>query len=107
MHGYVPIALITLGWREREREREREGGGGEGVGVVGGEDEGVGGVGGSLSEAVATPVIMELCTLKGFDWRGWNRSGLLFFLGDMTDTSCYYSSWILTGGGLYPEPYPS
>ncbi|KAG8292766.1 hypothetical protein J6590_031745 [Homalodisca vitripennis] len=42
------------------------------------------------------------------DWRGWFRAGFSSFPGDMTDINALnFSSWISTGGGPYPQPYPS
>ncbi|KAG8268505.1 hypothetical protein J6590_023883 [Homalodisca vitripennis] len=39
---------------------------------------------------------------------GWFRAGLPFFRGDMIEINALNpTSWISTGGGSYPQPYPS
>ncbi|KAG8244055.1 hypothetical protein J6590_029410 [Homalodisca vitripennis] len=43
-----------------------------------------------------------------FDWRSWYRTGFPFFHGNKTEINAQNpSSWILTGGGFSPQPYPS
>ncbi|KAG8271463.1 hypothetical protein J6590_061680 [Homalodisca vitripennis] len=43
-----------------------------------------------------------------FDWKDWYRAGSPFFHVDMTEINARNpSSWILTGDGPYPQPYPS
>ncbi|KAG8336881.1 serine threonine-protein kinase [Homalodisca vitripennis] len=63
----------------------------------------------SGSKVLASLDLRACHPLPCFDWIGWLRVGFHFFSqGDQTEINTLNSSsWILTGGSPYPQPYPS